>query len=82
MNQEKNSFYALVGLNFAKLFSDSPNIRLPSGDDTDQLYIGLNIGAGADFSLGAVNAFIEGKYALSSAHQLVLSGGFRIPLGI
>ena len=80
VNGESNKFYALTGLNFAKLFSDSANIRLPSGDDTDQIYVGLNIGAGADFSLGSVNAFVEGKYALSSAHQLVVSGGIRIPL--
>lgn len=82
VNQESKNFYVLTGLNFAKFFSDSPNIRLPSGDDIDKLYVGLNIGAGAEFSLGSVNAFIEGKYALSSAHQLVMTGGVRIPLGI
>ncbi len=80
VSQESQNFYLLTGLNFTKFFSDSPNIRLPSGDDTGKLYVGLNIGAGAEFSLGSVNAFIEGKYALSSAHQLVLSGGLRIPL--
>jgi hypothetical protein len=79
-NQEKSDFYLLSGLNFTKLSSDSENIRLPSGDSTDKIYVGLNIGAGADFSLGSINAFVEGKYALSSAHQLVMSAGLRIPL--
>lgn len=79
-NQERLNLYLLSGLNFAKLFSDNENIKLPSGDSTDKIYVGLNIGAGADFSLGSINAFVEGKYALSSAHQLVMSAGLRIPL--
>lgn len=80
INQEDMKFYFLGGLNFAKLFSDHDDIRLPSGDSTEQLYIGLNIGAGYELSLGSVLGFIEGKYALSSAHQLVLTGGVRIPI--
>jgi hypothetical protein len=79
-SQENANFYLLSGLNFTKLSSDSDNIRLPSGDSLDKIYVGLNIGAGADFSLGSVKAFLEGKYALSSAHQLVMSAGLRIPL--
>lgn len=72
--------YLLSGLNFAKLFSDEQNIRLPSGDDTDTVYVGVNVGAGAEFPVGNINLYIEGKYALSSAHQLVFTGGVRIPL--
>lgn len=78
-DQETMKFYVLTGLNFTKLFSDD-NITLSSGDSTDKLYVGLNIGAGAEFSLGSVIGVIEGKYALSSAHQLVMSAGLRIPL--
>jgi hypothetical protein len=80
VNQENTNVYLLSGLNFTKLSADE-NIRLPSGDSTDKVYVGLNIGAGADFSLGSINAFVEGKYALSSAHQLVMSAGLRIPIG-
>lgn len=80
INQETMKFYFLGGLNFAKLFSDYSDIKLPSGDSTEQLYVGLNIGAGYEFSLGSVSAYIEGKYALSSAHQLALTGGIRIPI--
>lgn len=79
-NQESMNFYLLSGLNFAKLFSNYDNIRLPSGDSTDKVYVGVNIGAGAEFSLGPVLGVIEGKYALSSAHQLVMSAGLRIPI--
>jgi hypothetical protein len=79
-NRESMEFYLLSGLNFTSLFSDSANIRLPGGDTTDTVYVGLNIGTGAEYSLGAVNAYLEGKYALSSANQLVLIGGLRIPL--
>lgn len=80
LNQKKVNSYLLSGLNFAKLSSDADNIRLPSGDSTDKVYVGVNIGAGVEFSLGSMKVFIEGKYALSSAHQLVMSGGLRIPL--
>ncbi|MDZ7719457.1 MAG: hypothetical protein U5K72_11635 [Balneolaceae bacterium] len=80
VKQQNSKFYLLSGLNFATLFSDHSNIRLPGGDATDTVYVGLNIGTGAEFSLGSVNAFLEGKYALSSAHQLVLTTGLRIPL--
>jgi len=78
--RESMKFYLLSGLNFSSLFSDSANIRLPGGDTTGTIYIGLNIGAGAEYSLGSVQAYLEGKYALSSANQLVLTGGLRIPL--
>ncbi len=74
------NLYLLSGLNFATLFSDNQNIQLPSGDSTDKVYVGLNIGAGVEFSLGSVVGVVEGKYALSSAHQLVMSAGLRIPL--
>ncbi len=80
INQENMKLYLLTGLNFAKLFSDHDDIHLPGGDSTDQVYVGLNIGTGYEFSLGSISAFIEGKYALSSAHQLALTGGVRIPL--
>lgn len=80
INQEDMNFYLLSGLNFTTLSSDNENIKLPSGDSTDQLYVGLNIGTGVEFSLGSVVGVIEGKYALSSAHQLVMSAGLRIPL--
>lgn len=79
-NQESMNFYLLSGLNFTTLFSDNENIKLPSGDSTDKLYVGVNIGAGVEFSLGSVLGVVEGKYALSSAHQLVMSAGLRIPL--
>lgn len=80
INQEKTKAYLLTGLNFAKLISDNDNIHLPGGDSTDQIYAGLNIGAGAEFSLGSIFGYLEGKYALSSAHQLALTAGIRIPL--
>lgn len=80
LNQESTNVYLLSGLNFTKLSSDNENIRLPSGDSTNKVYVGLNIGGGAEFSLGSVKAYLEGKYALSSAHQLVMSAGLRIPL--
>lgn len=80
INHENMKFYFLGGLNFSKLFSDFDDIRLPSGDSTDQLYFGLNIGAGYEFSLETISAYVEGKYALSSAHQLALTGGLRIPI--
>ncbi len=80
VNQQSRKFYLLSGLNFSTLFSDNSNIRLPGGDAINTVYVGLNIGTGAEFSLGSVNAFVEGKYALSSAHQLVLTSGLRIPI--
>ena len=79
-NQEKLNFYLLSGLNFTKLSSDNENIKLPSGDSTDKVYVGLNIGAGIEYSLGSVLGVVEGKYSLSSTHQLVMSAGLRIPL--
>lgn len=79
-NQESINFYLLSGLNFTSLSSDNENIKLPSGDSTDKIYVGLNIGAGVEYSLGSVLAVVEGKYSLSSAHQLVMSAGLRIPL--
>lgn len=80
LNQNSTKAYALGGLNFSKLFSDEDNIHLPGGDNLERVYVGLNIGAGAEFSLDVVDIYIEGKYALSSVHQLALTGGVRIPL--
>lgn len=80
LNQENTIVYALAGLNFSKFYSDEDNIHLPGGDNLNKLYVGLNIGGGAEFSLDVINIYIEGKYALSSANQLALTGGIRIPL--
>ena len=80
LQKDETNVYLLSGLNFAKLFSDSDDIELPSGDSKDQIYVGVNIGAGAEISLGSIRGYIEGKHALSSAHQLAFTAGIRIPL--
>lgn len=80
LNSETWMGYIITGLNFAKLTSDDEDVKLPGGDNTDTLYIGVNIGAGTEFNVGNINLYVEGKYALSSAHQLVLTGGVRIPI--
>lgn len=80
IRKENLNAYLLTGLNFSKLFSDDPNIKLPSVESTDQLYVGVNIGGGIEFPLGALDGYLMGKYALSSAHQLALTGGIRIPI--
>lgn len=80
IKKENLNAYLLTGLNFSKLFSDDPNIKLPSVESTDQLYVGVNIGGGIEFPLGALDGYLMGKYALSSAHQLALTGGIRIPI--
>lgn len=80
VNTETLMGYAITGLNFSKLSSNNEDVKLPGGDDTDTLYVGVNIGAGTEFRVGNINLYVEGKYALSSAHQLVLTGGVRIPI--
>ena len=80
MQQELLNLYLLTGLNFATFFSDNEDIDLPGDDSTDTVYLGMNIGTGVEFTLGSVPAVVEGKYVLSSAHQLVMSAGLRILL--
>ena len=43
-------------------------------------YVGLNIGAGVEYNLGSIRLYAEAKYALSSADQLALTGGIRLPI--
>ena len=76
--------YGLAGLNFATVgasFQPSPGVasRAVSDHTTE---VGVNIGAGAEYTLPFAAAFRDAKYTFSTADQLAITGGLRfaIPL--
>lgn len=72
--------YGLAGLNIATLKFDYPENQFFGGGSVSESEVGINIGAGIEYNLGGLNLYGEAKYALSSADQLVISGGVRIPI--
>ncbi|MBX2822783.1 MAG: outer membrane beta-barrel protein [Rhodothermaceae bacterium] len=73
--------YALAGLSLATVSVDvdlGPFGGTQSASDSE---LGLNAGAGIEYSIGGVKLYGEGKLVLGGFDQFVLSGGVRVPLG-
>lgn len=65
--------YALGGLNYTTL-------RWSNGDSYSNSEVGLNLGAGLEYSLDFAELFGEMKFVLSDADQLNIGAGLRFPL--
>lgn len=76
--------YGLAGLNFATA-SVSGDLTIPgvgtTSFDDSSTEVGLNVGGGAEFGLGPVDAFTELKYVLGDASQVVFTAGVRLGIG-
>lgn len=67
--------YALAGLNYL-------NFKVESGGQSESdNEVGLNIGAGGEYTMGFGNLFAELKFVLGDADQLNIGAGVRFPLG-
>ena len=71
--------YALAGLNFAIFGFKTSGGGVSFSDSSSEL--GLNVGAGLEFALAAGFLYLELKYILGQADQLVAAAGYRIRLG-
>ena len=69
--------YALAGISLATVSLDLGQF----GGDVSDSELGLNAGAGIEYSIGGVKLYAEGKIVLGGFDQLVLSGGVRVPIG-
>ena len=73
--------YALAGLSLATVSVDvdlGPFGGTQSASDSE---LGLNAGAGIEYSIGGVKLYGEGKLVLGGFDQFVISGGVRVPIG-
>ena len=68
--------YALAGISLATVSVDIAGFGEASDSE-----LGLNAGAGIEYSIGGVKLYAEGKIVLGGFDQLVLSGGVRVPIG-
>ena len=68
--------YALAGISLA-----SVTVDLGAFGEVSDSELGLNAGAGIEYSIGGVKLYAEGKIVLGGFDQLVLSGGVRVPIG-
>jgi outer membrane immunogenic protein len=73
------SVYGLGGLNLlaGKRKSDSDFF---DGEDDTATELGLNLGLGANFTVGNVLPFAELKYVVGDAQQAVISLGIKFPV--
>lgn len=75
--------YGLAGLNIAIVsnsfeYNDGVNQR---DTDANETRVGVNLGAGAEYDLPFAAAFLEAKYVVSDADQLVAVLGLRFAIG-
>ena len=68
--------YALAGISLATVSFDAGVLG-----EFSESELGLNAGAGIEYSIGGVKLYAEGKIVLGGFDQLVLSGGVRVPIG-
>ncbi len=74
--------YGLAGFNFANVGATfHPDPGVPDRDlGGHTTYLGLNLGAGAEYTLPFAAAFAEMKYVVSTANQLVITAGLRFAI--
>lgn len=71
VNTDDLFIYGLAGVNYVTTKVEVAGFSA-TGTDT-----GVNLGAGLDYSFGAVGIYTEVKYALTGNGQVVASGGVR-----
>lgn len=81
--EQQLTAYALAGLSlgYSKVKwkgETFPGMGQVSGSDTE---FGLNLGAGLEYGLGAVDLFGELKFTVGGYDQAVFSAGVRLPIG-
>lgn len=74
------SFYGLAGLN---LLGVKVKTKIDGGgsDSEGDTELGLNLGAGVNFTAGNLKPFAELKYETVGDGQVVITAGLRFPLG-
>lgn len=74
------TFYGLTGLSLAFVGAKVDNTTTRDVSD-HAVKPGLNLGAGAEFDISFAAAYLEAKYVVSDANQLVAVLGLRFGLG-
>lgn len=69
--------YALGGLNIARSSVEVEG----TGADASETELGVNLGAGVNYSIGFGLFYAEGKYVIGGMDQVVIGAGLRFPLG-
>lgn len=86
VNKQSIGFYGLGGLNYSHVSVDYKQTDTDTGQTEAEFElgdgeIGLNLGIGANFSLGkSFSPFVEMKYVAASTDQLVLTSGIKFDI--
>lgn len=83
LDQETVSVYGIGGLNYSsvKVTFDGENDLFGNDFSASDGRVGLNLGAGANFSIGGrLIPFTEIKYVLIDGGQLVIAGGVKFKI--
>ena len=71
--------YGLAGLNYSVVSVKYEENSLFSGERDSEGDIGLNLGGGAEYGVGAIVTFTEMKYIIRNA-QFAVAAGIRVPV--